>query len=632
MKFRAKLYVIVFMATFVSASVWAQDVTSTTGTRRMNVVLKKRSTQSAHTGAAGLAAPVTNTFEDFFRFPAEVRNFVRMDGGNTAYFRDVFAAGETFSDGNPSDGDTLTADIISPSGVIESFSPLTFHSTFNGQQNCWVGFNQTLCDAASIDVLWFSSIQCGEDGSWTMDFFYNGAKFFTGNFTLLPQVKEDAIVNVYNQGAFKTQGLDEYDSLCRNVVNGVPLHESHICNSSRSLPGEIPWFISGKGCFLSDTAMVFGYFNASIDPRALNTFLKGRPNGYSSGLVNGSVAIQSPASQGVNIKYRGFADPSTLSQAVCSAGPQLMGVKCKPNKQGVLKATHWVLGFGRDKDKTTWLIKDPAGGGSTTLAAKYGNNFCEVRTFQGPEFTFTDMTGLTVSFHSPGELLITDPSGRRLGADPLTNTSFQEIPNSAYNNEPLEDDDTQIPDDDSDTMKSLELVSPLTGDYTLTVTGTGEGTYDMEIAGMDTNGQPSVSTFSAVPISTNQVQTMVIHYDSTPGAQLQLSGGFDGGGQRPKDVNHFLSYGNPTSSHVSLPAGTSSFSLLIFYSGTVLPATFSATLNGTDVSQLFHPAAGGHEFVNLPTVSGRDVLVLSIDGNLPSRTATDTDRLVFDVP
>jgi hypothetical protein len=239
---------------------------------------------------------------------------------------------------------------------------------------------------------------------------------------------------------------------------------------------------------------------------------------------------------------------------------------------------------------------------------------------------------LTVSFHSPGELLITDPSGRRLGADPLTNTSFQEIPNSAYNNEPLEDDDTQIPDDDSDTMKSLEVVSPATGDYTLTVTGTGEGTYDMEISGMDANGQPTVSAFSGVPITTNQVQTMVIHYDSTPGAQLQLSGGFDGGGQRPKDVNHFLSYGNPTSNHVGLPAGASSFSLLIFYSGTVLPATFSATLNGTDVSQLFHPAAGGHEFVALPMASGRNVLVLSIDGSLPTRTATDTDRLVFDVP
>jgi hypothetical protein len=634
MTVRAKLrtFTCIAIISLSCLAVWGQDITSTHEPGKSGAIVKKRASNSAPTGAAALAAPVTNTFEGFFRFPAEIRNFIPMDGGSTAYFRDVFAAGETFSDGTPNDGDTLGADIISPSGVISSFSPLTFHTTFNGQQNCWVGFNQALCDAASIDVLWFSSIQCGEDGTWTMDFSYNGAKFFTGTFTVLPQVKEDAITNVYNQGAFKTPGLDEYDSLCRNVVNGVPLHESHICNSSKSLPGEIPWFISGKGCFLSDAAMVFGYFDAPIDPRGLNSFLKSKPSGYSSGLVNGSVAIQSPAGQGVNIKYRGFADPSTLSQAVCSAGPQLMGVKCKPNNQGVLKATHWVLAFGRDKDKTTWLLKDPAGGVSTTLAAKYGNNFCEVRTFQGPEFTFTDMTGLTVSFHSPGELLITDPSGRRLGADLLTNASFQEIPNSAYNNEPLEDDDTGVPDDDSDTMKDIEVVSPATGDYTLTITGTGNGTYDMEIQGLDANGQPSLSTFSGVPISTNQVQTIVIHYDSAPGTQLQLSGGFDGGGQRPKDVNHFLSYGNPTSNHVSLAAGRASFPLLIFYSDTVLPSTFSATLGGTDVTQLFHPVAGGHEFVSLPMVSGRNVLDLSIQGNLPSRTATDSDRLVFLVP
>jgi hypothetical protein len=31
-------------------------------------------------------------------------------------------------------------------------------------------------------------------------------------------------------------------------------------------------------------------------------------------------------------------------------------------------------------------------------------------------------------------------------------------------------------------------------------------------------------------------------------------------------------------------------------------------------------------------VSGRNVLQLSIDGNLPNRTATDSDRLVFQVP
>jgi hypothetical protein len=298
----------------------------------------------------------------------------------------------------------------------------------------------------------------------------------------------------------------------------------------------------------------------------------------------------------------------------------------------VQKATHWVLAYGQDKAKATWLIVDPNGGATTTLQSTYNNNFCETRTFQGPEVTFTDQTGLTVSFHSPGELLIANPAGQRLGFDPLTNQSFAEIPGSSYNDVGLEDDETETPDDTVDPAKSLELVSPSIGDYSLTITGTGTGTYNMEIQALDTNGQPSQQTFLNVPVAPNQVQQIVVHYDSTPGAQVQLAGGFDGGGQRPKDVNHFLSYGSPSSDHTSLPAGTTAFPLLIFYSAETVPGTFSATLNGADVSALFHPIAGGHEFVSVPLQSGRNVLALSISGNLPSRTATDTDRLTFLVP
>jgi hypothetical protein len=84
---------------------------------------------------------------------------------------------------------------------------------------------------------------------------------------------------------------------------------------------------------------------------------------------------------------------------------------------------------------------------------------------------------------------------------------------------------------------------------------------------------------------------------------------------------------NPSSDHTSLPAGSTVFPLLIFYSLETVPGTFSATLNTANVSSLFHPVPGGHEFVNVPLQSGRNVLVLSINGNLPSRTASDTAAL-----
>lgn len=65
-----------------------------------------RTGNSSPTGPQGFALAASNTFEGFFRFPAEVRQFIPMDSGPTAYFRDVFVGGETFTDG-ANDGDTI---------------------------------------------------------------------------------------------------------------------------------------------------------------------------------------------------------------------------------------------------------------------------------------------------------------------------------------------------------------------------------------------------------------------------------------------------------------------------------------------------------------------------------------------
>ena len=70
-----------------------------------------RTGNSGPSGPQGFALTASNTFEGFFRFPAEVRQFIPMDSGNTAYFRDVFVGGETFTDG-ANDGDTISATIM----------------------------------------------------------------------------------------------------------------------------------------------------------------------------------------------------------------------------------------------------------------------------------------------------------------------------------------------------------------------------------------------------------------------------------------------------------------------------------------------------------------------------------------
>ena len=108
-------------------------------------------------------------------------------------------------------------------------------------------------------------------------------------------------------------------------------------------------------------------------------------------------------------------------------------------------------------------------------------------------------------------------------------------------------------------------------------------------------------------------------------------GQFNGGGQRPRDVNRFLTYDNPTSTTTTLPTGTTNFPLTIYYGPTVHITSFRAVLNGVDITSQFFPTPSGKQTVNIQLPPGKSVLQLTVDGELPGRTATDADKLVFNV-
>ena len=248
---------------------------------------------------------------------------------------------------------------------------------------------------------------------------------------------------------------------------------------------------------------------------------------------------------------------------------------------------------------------------------------------EGPKYEFRDnLCGITIRFRSPGELLITDPQGLRLGSDPLTGQSYSEIPNGWYEEEFIED---PLEDDAGMESLTLDIMRPVTGDYALTITGTGEGSYDLSVRTYDTQNGASTGEFHDIPITTGAVHSYLFNFDSTPGSQVMVGGGFDGGGQRPRDVNKFLSYATISSRSIKLPGGTTSFALLIMYGETIIPGSFVATTDLADISGVFSPAPGTSEIVNIPLHGGRNVVTLSVEGNLPGRVARDTDRLVFTV-
>jgi hypothetical protein len=585
----------------------------------------------------------TSSFGGFVHCPAELGQqcnnpfgSIAMENGNTAFYRDVIIGAYTFISG-ATDGETWSAVFTDPNGAANNFPGFTFHSNFNGNQNCFVSPFQILCGGTSLDVLWFMQSQCAPTGTWNAQFTNTTIPPMT--FELKPQIDANHYLPPQLQGSYPnalsgnlsapyTSAPNPYDETCRlNILRDPTVL---YCPLSRPVPtGYVRWSIANKGCYMTDVAMILTYhgskFGLSLTPPTLNSILVGirdktdGPVGFDrAGGVNPEAAANYARQHGANISYP-IPGTSSLSTDICKFGPQLVRV---PKN---LRAQHWVTAYGVQKDGTI-MVRDPAAL-FTTLPSVIA-----IRRFSGPEFNFFDqITGMRFTFHSPVELFVTDPTGRRVGFDPLTQTTYNEIPNAFYDSDAGEIDAVDgIPDPNP--RKTLELFGDVDGDYNLTVTGTATGVYSADIYTLDSSGNMPRTSLDQIPTVINLVQNYTFTFNHADATQSALSGGFDGGGQRPRDVNKFLTYGNPSSSQTTLPAGTTSFALVIFYANAILPATFTADLNGVSMTSLFHPARGTSEVVNLPLAPGRNVLKLSVDGQLPTRVATDTDRLVLQVP
>jgi hypothetical protein len=552
----------------------------------------------------------TSSFLGFVRCPAERGactdpfSSIPMEN-NTAYFRDVIVGALTFISG-ASDGEVWSATFTDPRNTPTTFGNIQFLANYNSQQNCFVSPFWYICGSNSVEILWYLQSQCQNTGTWRATF--TNTTIPPQTFTLKPQIKEDQ-VGLQRQTDYPTTA---YDSICRT---GTQRDVFHCANPPR--PNQRTWSIAGKGCYLTDLAMVLSYHGVAVDPATLNTYLIDHGGYTNMGDVLPQVAMRYASENGVRIQFPARS-VGALPRNICTYGPQL---------GHVINRGHWVAAYGQNDALTSYLVRDPDGGRLTSLPG-----FTTTRLFSGPQFNFTDsLCGIRFDFHSPVELYVTDPLGRRAGYDPVTGTVYNEIPDASYDTElGLEDAETGEPPEDFG--RSLELYGDADGEYTLSVTGTATGTYTAEMWSFDLGGNYPKTELGPIPTSQGEVHTYLIDFHKADATQTHLGGGFDGGGQRPRDVNRFLSYGNLSGNQVTLAAGTTSFPLFVFYDTAILPATFSAILDGVDVTFLFHPTPGGRESVTLPLVSGRNVLKLSVDGQLPSRTATDTDRLVLQVP
>jgi hypothetical protein len=575
----------------------------------------------------------TNIFQGFERYPVNGKAWVPFVDGK-AYFRDAFVGGLTMIL-DATDGEEWGGSVVRPDGSYLYWYPIRFYANYQGKSNCFVCSNwkEPICGSNSIVMRWYTNVRpdadsglpCYPTGLWRVIFTNNGMAFATPEFTLLPQVPG---VPCFSQ----TSNTTPYANICKGPrkngrITCVPCGGSY----------QIPWTIAAKGCALVCAVMVLRYHGVVtgvdgelVTPENLNAWLIGQRDGYNPlGKLNWDKLTEY---SGGKVTYRGRTDEpndALLREELCQHGPTVI----RTNSLGGRSGGHFAVATGRDyPEESTWLINDPAGGVRATLAAGYDNRYYGLRMFTGPEFVWTDrMSGLTISLHSPAELLLTDPQGRRTGRDPIRNVDCREIPNSGYGDESIADAETREP---VPPEMELDIREPMDGTYILQVVGTENGSYSLYIRPQDRAGKsPAQAFFAQMPTFPGAVHQYILEYSASPGSVLKLSGGFDGHGQRPSDVNKFLSYANPMSTRVQLRAGERTFPLMIFYGTTIQPQTFRATLNGTDITALFHPAPGGTELINLPLDPGSNPLVLSVDGATASgRMASDTDRLVFQVP
>ncbi len=573
------------------------------------------------------------TVQDFSRYPAEVgeQQWQPLDDGK-AYFRDVFVGLNTYIY-SAENGEWWTCKDFPPSGIGDYWPKLYFLSDYNGMEDCFIADGQWYrCGSRNMSVIWYRDMQCDPTGTWAFTIYENSwtDAVSSKSFAFLPQIK-DGEVPLYSQ----VDNLDHYDHICRPEASS---DDVAICSASL-YPNQVEYTIGEKGCALVSAVMLLRYHAITTGkdgqpatPTNLNNWLKGEEDGYIPiGNVNwgklykysnNNIKFISP------ILYR-EDDPNidaTLKNAVCDKGPQIIHTK---------NSGHFVVASGQDMAGTTWLISDPDGGNYTTLTdvAEYNNTYQSIRKFGGPEYYYPYLQYMEIRLYpydSPGELVLKDPEGRRAGYDPIAGVKYREIPNSSYGLEGLDDHGTGAPGPKSIV---ISVGRPMAGGYDLQVIGTEGGNYGLWIYVVDQSDNSKSKRFDRIPISPGVVHTYAINYSDTVATNTEFMGGFDGKGQRPRDVNKFLSFSNPTQARTELPAGTNTFDLVIFYDKTTIPGSFKAELNGTNITSLFSPALGKTEVVKLNLASGSNTLIVSIEGTvIRGRVTKDTDRLVFIVP
>jgi len=292
---------------------------------------------------------------------------------------------------------------------------------------------------------------------------------------------------------------------------GDPRWASNLYDHSSTLT------IQNKGCALTSLSMALNIAGASNDPGTLNQTMASTDTDYSGLGVNWGPATRDAS--GGTLKFHSQRIDSTvdlqgaqnyLDNVVCQQHhPVIVGVNL--NDQGTPR--HFVIVTG--KKNGDYQIADP--GFSRTALSDYDNEFVTRGFVADPP---GDISELNLAVGDVAETLVIDSAGRKTGFDPASGQVVEQIPNSTYFRDSLQDDVTGAPA--TETTHLTEIFQPAQGGYQIVVTGLKLGTYSLSsrMFSQDGRSQPDVLITSIA--GPGSASSFAVQVASTPGSASEV--------------------------------------------------------------------------------------------------------------
>lgn len=361
-------------------------------------------------------------------------------------------------------------------------------------------------------------------------------------------------------------------------------------------PGKCGPTIGKCGCAITSVVMVLQYHgiitavdNQLVNPLNVDAWLD-RNNGYGEFGDLDWLKIEEYSQTSPNGLARmhydgGFGgDTGLLDNNVNSLQPAILKVQVPTSSGGF--AVHYIV--AHTKLATTYSVRDPLLFNTKTLndpvddfanhIRAYGNQFAGLRlysAFSGP------VDGITFTIASPAQLLVIDPTGKRLGIDPISNTSYSEIPDGTYFTDGISDVSTSniTP---AHEVKTAYIPNPIPGNYQVQVIGTASGAYSFSNLAYDANGTAHSQVFDGIT-QTNLVTPYVLNFTpQQPSNIVTASQIVFGGFLPPIKANDLGSYQQGQTIPIKFQLTDASGNLLTNRTAQLFVAKIANNVAGTD--------------------------------------------------